>query len=130
MTTLILDTHAYAWALTAPDRLGAAARSAVADRTNRVLVSAASTWEMAIKHRSGKWPEAERLLSDHESLMSRLGTESLEISWRHARRAGALAWEHADPFDRMLAAQALTEDCTLVTKDAAFDDVGGLQILW
>ena len=57
MTVLLLDTHAYVWALTAPDRLSSRARSAIEQPSNAVLVSAATVWEMAIKHRAGKWPE-------------------------------------------------------------------------
>ncbi|MEM9041481.1 MAG: type II toxin-antitoxin system VapC family toxin [Actinomycetota bacterium] len=130
MATLLLDTHSYVWALTHPDRLGDAARDAVSDASNRILVSAASVWEMAIKHRSGKWPEVERLLADHESLVDRLGGVGLDITWRHARRAGALTWDHTDPFDRMLAAQALTDDVELVTRDSAFAEVHGLRLVW
>lgn len=59
MTILLLDTHAYVWALTDPDRLSSRARTAIETPSNVVVVSAATTWEMAIKYRAGKWPEAE-----------------------------------------------------------------------
>ena len=130
MTTLLLDTHAYVWAISEPDRLSATARAAVTARGNRLLVSAATVWEMAIKHRAGRWPEAEPLLAGHPDLVERLGAEHLDIGWGDARRAGALRWAHADPFDRMLAAQAMATNAGLVTRDAVFEDVTGLDLLW
>lgn len=72
MTILLLDTHAYVWALTEPARLSRRARTAIEASSNAVLVSAATAWEMAIKHRAGKWPEAEILLAQHDDLTSRL----------------------------------------------------------
>lgn len=130
MTTYLLDTHAYVWALSEPERLGDRASAAITNRTNRILVSAASVWEMAIKHRSGRWPEAEPLLAEHASLVQRLGADSLAIEWSHARRAGGLRWAHSDPFDRMLAAQAMSLDLVLVTRDRVFDEVPGLSVAW
>lgn len=129
MTTLLLDTHAYVWAVTAPHRLSDQARAAVADPANRLLVSAASAWEMAIKHHAGRWPEAEALLRQHEALTERLGAEGLPITAVHAIRAGGLSWGHPDPFDRMLAAQALLSGATLVTRDETFAAMPGLPTL-
>jgi PIN domain nuclease of toxin-antitoxin system len=130
VTILLLDTHAYVWALTDPDRLSGRARNAIETPGNAVLVSAATVWEMAIKHRAGKWPEAEILLAQHGDLTSRLGAQSLDISVADAIRAGTLDWDHADPFDRMLAAQSLLHQAALVTRDAAFGDLRGLSIIW
>lgn len=130
MTTLLLDTHAYVWALTDPDRLSGRARSAIEAPSNVVLVSAATAWEMAIKYRAGKWPEAEILLAQHDDLTSRLGALSLDISTADAIRAGSLDWDHADPFDRMLAAQSLLHQAALLTRDAAFAALRGLTVIW
>ncbi len=130
MTNLLLDTHAYVWALTDPNRLSDRARSAIEAPSNVVFVSAATAWEMAIKYRAGKWPEAEILLAQHEDLTSRLGAQLLGISAADAIRAGNLDWEHADPFDRMLAAQSLRHHAALITRDVAFGDLRGLTILW
>jgi len=126
----LLDTHAYVWAVSEPNKLSQPAREAVADRSNRVFVSAATVWEMAIKHHAGRWPEAEPLLSGHWEIVDRLGAKHMDISWAHARRAGGLKWHHADPFDRMLAAQAMTDGATFVTRDGAFDALAGLDLLW
>ena len=130
MTVLLLDTHAYVWSLTDPDRLSARARTAIQAPSNVVLVSAATAWEMAIKYRAGTWPEAEILLTQHGDLVSRLGAQSLDISAADAVRAGSLDWDHADPFDRMLAAQSLLHQAALLTRDAAFDDLRGLTVIW
>lgn len=130
MTVLLLDTHAYAWAVTAPDRLSERARAAIADASNTLLVSAASAWELAIKHRSGKWPAAEPLVSQHAMYCARLRAREHPISAADALRAGTLSWSHPDPFDRMLAAQAMLTNATLVTRDESFTELPGLQVLW
>jgi PIN domain nuclease of toxin-antitoxin system len=129
VTILLLDTHAYVWALTDPNRLSDRARTAIEAPSNTVFVSAATAWEMAIKYRAGKWPEAEILLAQHDDLTSRLGAQQ-DISAADAIRAGNLDWDHADPFDRMLAAQSLLHHAALVTRDAAFGDLRGLPIIW
>jgi PIN domain nuclease of toxin-antitoxin system len=130
VTALLLDTHAYVWALTDPDRLSGRARDAIKTPSNALFVSAATTWEMAIKYRAGKWPEAEILLAQHDDLTSRLGAHSLEISAADAIRAGSLDWDHADPFDRMLAAQSLLHQTALLTRDTAFGELRGLTVIW
>ncbi len=80
MTILLLDTHAYVWALTDPDRLSGRARTAIEAPSNAVLVSAATACEMAIEDRAGTWPEAEMLLAQHDDLTSRLGAQSFDLS--------------------------------------------------
>lgn len=130
MTILLLDTHAYVWALTDPDRLSGRARTAIEAPNNVVFVSAATAWEMAIKHRAGRWPQAEILLAQHDDLISRLGAQSLDITTADTIRAGSIDWDHADPFDRILAAQSLLHQAALVTRDEAFGDLRGLTIIW
>lgn len=128
--TVLLDTHAFVWALTAPDRLSAAAREAISDATTPLLLSAASAWEMSIKHRSGRWPEVAILLRQYDRVASRLGVTRLAITTEHALAAGGFDWEHADPFDRVLAAQAMAEGVPLVSRDKAFRELPGLRVLW
>lgn len=130
MTTLLLDTHAYVWAVTAPHLLSDRAATAIADHANALLVSAASVWEMAIKYRAGRWPEAEVLLDQHDRVVERLGARMQPIIAADAIRAGGLSWAHPDPFDRMLAAQALVHSATLVTRDRAFAGISGVLLLW
>ena len=126
----LLDTHAFVWAVARPDRLGDSARVAIADPTSTLHVSAATAWELATKVRLGKFPEAEPLVARYRLLVEELGAAPLAVTDEHALRAGGLRWDHRDPFDRMLASQALWENVVLVTKDRVFQDLAGLQILW
>lgn len=117
---LLLDTHALLWALVDPDRLQPDARAAIENGRNEVLVSAASLWEISIKQVSGK-------LQAPEDVLLALGSahiETLSISGEHAIVAGRLPPHHADPFDRMLIAQASIERLTIVTRDPIFGAYG------
>ncbi len=127
---LLLDTHVLLWALAEPGRLSDAARSAIADRRNDIWVSAASTWELATKYRLGKFPAAQVLVLGYVEHLARLDAHELAVSSRHALDAGLLNWEHRDPFDRMLAAQAMVESASLVTADKVFAEVAGVRVLW
>lgn len=113
---LLLDTHAYLWWLADDPRLREGARAAIADPDAAVHVSAASVWEIAIKIELGKL----ELDGDPVAEIARNGFLELAMTARHALAAGSLPRHHDDPFDRMLIAQARTEDLTLVTRDAAF----------
>lgn len=128
--TFLLDTHALLWAIGDPDRLGHRARGAISDATNELVVSAASAWEIATKHRLGKLPSARPIISGYSSYITRLGGREVSMSSRDALLAGDLDWAHRDPFDRILAAQALSEGWVLITADAAFGTLPGLRTLW
>jgi PIN domain nuclease of toxin-antitoxin system len=130
MTTLLLDTHAFVWAVGAPERLGTVGRDLIQDPANSVLVSAATAWELGTKVRLGKFPEAEPLIAQYATVVTGLGAEELPVRAIHALRAGALPWAHRDPFDRMLAAQAMLEGVVLVTRDRAFSGLVGLAVIW
>ena len=126
---LLLDTHALLWWWTNDPRLSDTARRAIADEENQVLVSAASAWEIATKHRLGKLPHAAQALDRFNELVVADGFEHMPISYLHSLKAGAYSNEHRDPFDRMLAAQADMEKAVLVTLDPAF---AGFQcrVMW
>lgn len=128
--TVLLDTHAFVWAVTAPERLSPAARDTIAEATTPLLLSSVTAWEMSIKHRSGRWPEVAVLVRQYDHLAQRLGVRHLPLSFEHAITAGGLEWEHTDPFDRALAAQALREGVPLVSRDAAFGGLAGLSVIW
>lgn len=113
---LLLDTHALLWALTDDDRLGPAARDVITDRRNLVLASAASAWEIAIKAALGKL----RAPDDLADQLDDAGFEPLSISVEHALAVGRLPDHHRDPFDRILLAQAMTEELTLLSRDPVF----------
>ena len=118
---LLLDTHAFLWWYEGNSRMSLPARQAVDDDSNEVLVSAASAWEIATKHRLGKLPSADPITSDIAGAIAAQGFEELPITVAEAARAGALPGPHRDPFDRMLIAQALSRNLVLISTDAAFD---------
>ncbi|AXE39059.1 type II toxin-antitoxin system VapC family toxin [Acidipropionibacterium virtanenii] len=128
--TYLLDTHALLWALTDPSRLGPHAHEVLVNRSSSIVVSAVTAWEIATKHRLGKLPQADALLGAYGRHLDRLGAERLPVSEEHALLAGRLDWAHRDPFDRMLAAQAILESLTLVTADEAFTSLPGITLLW
>jgi PIN domain nuclease of toxin-antitoxin system len=114
---LLLDTHSFLWWLSDSSKLKRVAREAISDPTALVHVSAATIWEVAIKARLGKVNPGTKYL-DQEIEANHL--LELEITARHALKAGNLPLHHDDPFDRMLIAQAQLEDLTIVTHDKAF----------
>ncbi len=126
----LLDTHALLWAITDPDRLGAEVRRTIADRSNPLVVSAASAWQIATKQRAGKLPQADALVGAYSRHLDRLGVERLPVTEEHALLAGSLQWEHRDPFDRMIAAQAMLESMPIVTGDAVFAELPGVATVW
>jgi PIN domain nuclease of toxin-antitoxin system len=117
---VLLDTHALLWWFTDDPRLSARVRALIGDLDNEILISAASAWEIATKHRLGKLEEAAEAVIRFEELVSADGFTHLPISHRHGLRAGLYHVAHRDPFDRMLAAQAQIESVPLVTLDPAF----------
>lgn len=126
---LLLDTHAFFWWLSGSRRLTPLAKRAIADTGNEVLVSAATAWEIATKHRLGKLPEADTLAQDIPGAIASQGFEELSISVADADRAGSLPGPLRDPFDRMLIAQALFRDLTFVSVETVFEEYG-VQLLW
>lgn len=127
--TLLLDTHALLWWLDGDARLSPAARMAIAEPDRRVLVSAASAWEIATKHRLGKLPGAGAVARDVGGCVAAQGFEPLAVTMADAERAGRLPGPHRDPFDRMLIAQALARDVALVSVETLFDGYG-VRRLW
>lgn len=127
---VLLDTHAFVWAVASPERLSKAAREVISDATVPLLVSAVSAWEISIKHRAGRWPEAGPLVRQYHQLLGRLGAEELAFTGAHGLMAGGMEWKHADPFDRALAAQAMDRGLPLVTRDKAFRKLPGLTVIW
>lgn len=109
---LLLDTHVFLWWREDSPRLSGSVRTEIAS-ADLVLVSAVSAWEAAIKVALGRL----RLPDSFESGVLDSGFERLLIGFAHAEEAGRLPPHHADPFDRMLVAQARIERLTLVTHD-------------
>lgn len=121
---LLLDTHAFLWWLAGNTRLPMSARRAIEDPENDVIVSAASAWEIAARHRIGKLSEAAAVAQDVAGAIASQGFEELPITVEDAERAGRLPGPHGDPFDRMLIAQAVARGLALVSIDRVFDKYG------
>jgi PIN domain nuclease of toxin-antitoxin system len=113
---LLVDTHVLLWLLADPGRIDEDVRAALADATNPLLVSTASALEITTKARLGKLVAADLPITLPRRL-ERIGATVLTISLDHALLAGSMTWQHRDPFDRLLVAQATIEDATLVTVD-------------
>ena len=120
----LLDTHVFVWWVTSSTRLSEAHRQLFADRDEPVFVSAVTAWEIAITVKFGKWTEAAALLPDIAGLIERSGLQQLHLTTAQAERAGSLELVHRDPFDRMLAAQALDLDIPLATVDPDLAKLG------
>jgi len=117
---VLLDTQAWLWMLAAPERLAPASRRLLTKSDNELLLSAASAWEIAIKHGLGKLrlPDTPELAIPE--LMARTGVVPLPVLHRHALRVATLPRKHGDPFDRLLVAQAQIEDLAILTADRSF----------
>jgi PIN domain nuclease of toxin-antitoxin system len=114
---LLLDTHVFLWWISDARQLSKPARECIADGQNTLYWSAASSWEVAIKHALGrlKLPKPPDRFIPTELAKNRV--ESLPIIDAHALRAGMLPSHHRDPFVRMLVAQAQMEGLVLVSND-------------
>jgi PIN domain nuclease of toxin-antitoxin system len=130
---ILLDSHVFVWAKSAPELLSDEARAAIIDPDNDVFVSVATAWELWLKH-------AKRPIAGFASVLDsgaagfrdatrESGITLLEITLDHAAAAATLARVHRDPFDRMLIAQALRERLTLATSDRVFRRYKGLRVL-
>ena len=113
---LLLDTHALLWWLGDDRRLGSKARDMIADPTNRVMVSAVTLWEIAVKVRVGK---LEADIADIVEAVARDGFILLGIGPTHLRALAGLPFheDHRDPFDHLLVAQAISEGATFLSED-------------
>lgn len=117
MKRCLLDTHTLAWAVSDVSRLGKKAHDLIADGHTNLLVSPASIWEMSIKYKLGKWPGAAPFLDNamFEEFCLKLSLNELPVRITHTRLAGQFSVSHKDPFDRLLAAQAVLEGATLLS---------------
>lgn len=120
---LLIDTHVVLWWLDDPGRIATPARQAISDRGNEVFVSVASAWEIAIKRALGKLEAP----SDFEAVIRASRFTPLPIELKHAVAVESLSNHHRDPFDRMLVAQAITENLTIVTRDT---NIQRYQVSW
>lgn len=114
---LLLDTQVWLWLQSRPERVTDDVRSQLADERNELLLSAASAWEIAIKHALGKLPLPEPPPAYVPSRMRADAIDGLPVTHTHALHVATLPRRHGDPFDRLLVAQAQVEKLTIVTAD-------------
>ncbi len=117
---LLLDTHIFIWADDEPERIPAALMAYLADEANELWLSLASLWEMQIKRQLGKLHLQLSLAETIASHQQTNGLRLLPITAEHIYALDNLPLQHKDPFDRLLIAQAMVEDLTLVSVDPAF----------
>lgn len=122
---LLLDTHAALWFLSDDERMGENAKQHLTDDDNRILLSAAVVWEIAIKRALGKLVVPE----EYQTLLLGAGVQALPITIDHAAAVERLPPHHRDPFDRMLVAQALGEGAAIVSRDEILRRYG-VTLIW
>jgi PIN domain nuclease of toxin-antitoxin system len=120
MTSVLLDTHTFAWSLNDDPKITETARDAITGAES-VFVSAVSFFEIAQKVRIGKWPDMEPRVSNLEAELVRTGSAAIALTPEIAIIAGRLDWPHRDPFDRMIAATVIAAGLVLVSADPVFD---------
>ncbi len=126
---VLLDTHTAAWAIGDAKLLGKQARVLLQAPETIVYYSAVTIFEMSLKYHAGKWFEIKPIIDDPDTAMQTLGAIELPVYSSHARLAGAFPSSHKDPFDRLLAAQAMLEQMTLLSADPLMDGFG-VQRIW
>jgi PIN domain nuclease of toxin-antitoxin system len=121
----MLDTHAALWLLSGDERLSENAARHLTDEANRVLLSAAVVWEVAVKRSLGRLV----VPAEYFALLVGAGVQPLGVSVDHAAAVERLPWHHRDPFDRMLVAQAAVEGAALVSRDDRLRAYG-VTLVW
>jgi PIN domain nuclease of toxin-antitoxin system len=126
----LLDTHVFLWAIREPKRLSNAARKVLENPNSNLFVSSITPWEIAMKYRVGKMPEAIYVLPQFATHLQTLNARDLGFSLEHGLETSNVKLPHGDPFDRGLFAQAKLEGFTLISADSAFEDAVGVKVLW
>lgn len=126
---LLLDTQCWLWMRAEPERLSQQARGLLVDGSTELLLSAASSWEIAIKYALGKLPLPEPPARYVPDRLREDGIEPLPVTHVHALRVADLPLHHRDPFDRLLVAQARSEGLPLLTADPLIRRYD-VEIIW
>lgn len=131
LSSVLLDTHAWAWALLDEDRLTTSAKHKL-EQANSIFVSTISLFEIGQKVRLGKWKQMQRHLQALPSLITESGARATSPGADVCLMAATLDWNHRDPFDRILAATAIHHGLAIVSADSVFDTLPrpGLTRIW
>lgn len=122
--SFLLDTHALLWYDSQKSLLPKPVLARIIDRGNHIFISPVSAWELSIKWKMGRLPAAAALVADFYGVLGAYGFIELPLLAPHALQAGLFETDHKDPFDRALAAQALLQNLTLISKDNLLDRFG------
>lgn len=125
---VLLDTHTLLWLVSTPEKVSQPARDVLGEASCTLWVSAASAWEIAIKTRLGRL-DGEPFLSAWSDIITDMTATELPIEATDAILAGRLPWEHKDPFDRVIVAQAARRNLTIATRDERILDSALTPIL-
>jgi PIN domain nuclease of toxin-antitoxin system len=128
---VLLDTHTLIWAVMQPAKLPKKVGELMQNPSTQSFFSSVSLYEISLKYHSGKWDDVAEFATEKTSIkiLSDFGAIELPIYSSHARLAGALPNDHKDPFDRLIAAQAIFEQLVLLSADPLMDGFG-VQRLW
>jgi PIN domain nuclease of toxin-antitoxin system len=126
----LLDTHVMIWYSVTPEKISPQVRAIMRNMENQIYVSSMTAWEISIKYKLGKLPEAESLYEHYQQRIIEYGFTELPFYNHHALLAGRLEFTHKDPFDRALAAQALSNKLTLLSEDDIFKTFASLDVRW
>ncbi len=125
----LLDTHSFLWFINGDEQLSGKAKNAIADPDAIKYISIASFWEIAIKVNLGKL-SLDMAYQDLRQQVIANGFEILPITFEHTIELVSLDLHHRDPFDRIIIAQALSENLVVISKDGNFSKYNKLQLLW
>ena len=127
--TYLLDTHIFVWMVDKARNIPEHVRDQLREPDQRLFVSSISAVEVANKIRIGEWDGARQLSASWSEQLANVGADDIALTTAHGILAGSLDWPHRDPFDRMLAAQALIGNLTFVTADKVFRTLPGLKLV-
>jgi PIN domain nuclease of toxin-antitoxin system len=132
MNRYLLDTHTFLWATfeNSTQKLSYLSREVIENPDSELFISSVSIFEIVNKYKKGKLPEYQNIAEHCLETIAEFGAKELSLNFEHANLAGFLEWDHRDPFDRILAAQAQIENLVLITCDEAFANAPGLVTLW
>lgn len=126
----LLDTHTFLWVALNDTKLSVMAKAAISSKDATVYVSPVTAYEIMNKYRIGKLPGYKAIAENYLNVFNNSGVSEILINTEHFHYAGSFEWEHRDPFDRMLAAQAFIDNMILVTHDDVFKSLSWVNTLW
>ncbi|MGF1678155.1 MAG: type II toxin-antitoxin system VapC family toxin [Candidatus Methylacidiphilales bacterium] len=130
MRTVLLDSHFLVWFKTDEHKIPVGLRTRVTSTDYSVYISMATWWELIIKERKGKLVVPEGVEGLYHDWIRNGIAENLDIGWNHLEKLRDLPEIHSDPFDRIMVAQSLMEDLTIITLDSFIPRYPGVKTLW